>query len=378
MGYWKNKQIEWDQRGYKSIDTVVCHCCFDDYAIKNYIKLNGEQQKCDYCHKFRKAYSLEKVIGLIVESSKTEYEDATDCMGYCSKEGGFIGAATFDMYDFVHDILNEEMNVDNEKLLNDICSTINDNITWCEINPYGLRLHESDFLEWEKYCDDVKKNPSRDVTNFLILQKVSNYLEKLNLIVYSKKSQGFYRSRGHKKHERPTTAKELGAPPAIYAAANRFSQSGQSMFYGAYNIETTLAEINATNYEAVTSAMFYPTKKLLLLDLTKINEIKWISLFDDERRSLRSPLVFLKKFQESISQPVNGVEENYLPTQLFCIYLKTIFITETGAKLDGIIYESSKTPGKRCCALFFDNNDMSDYKCNKHKKLFMDKNIIRS
>jgi hypothetical protein len=376
MGYWKNKLAEWEQRGYKDIDTMVCHCCFGDYAIKDYIKLHGERQKCDYCHKVRKSCSLEKVIGLIVESANTEYEDATGCMGFCSEEGGFIGADTFDVYDFVYDVLNQEMNIENEELLKDIYNTLDDSVTWCDSDPYGLRLHESDFLEWKEYTDAVKKNPSRSVTSYPILQKVANYLEELDLIVLSSKSHGFYRSRGHERHETFSTAKALGAPPAKNAAANRFSQSGQSMFYGADDIETTLAEINVLNYEAVTSAMFYPTKRLLLLDLTKIKSIKWISLFDTERRDLRSPLVFLKRFQEAISQPVNGVEEEYLPTQLFSTYLKTIFKTEDGTQLDGILYESSKIPDKECCALFFDNDDMSDFKNCKFKKLYIDKDTI--
>lgn len=146
MGYWKNKMAEWDARGYKDIETVVCYSCFGDYAIKNYIKLHGERQKCDYCHKLRKSFPLEEVIGLIINSANVEYEDATGCMGYCSHEGGFIGANTFDLWDFVHDILNQEMEIENELLLTDIYNTLNDCVTWCERDPYSLRFHEYDFL----------------------------------------------------------------------------------------------------------------------------------------------------------------------------------------------------------------------------------------
>ena len=44
--------------------------------------------------------------------------------------------------------------------------------------------------------------------------------------------------------------------------------------------------------------------------------------------------------------------------------------------MDGILYESSKIPDKKCCALFFDNNDMTDNKIIKYKNLYMDKDTI--
>ncbi|MPM30901.1 hypothetical protein SDC9_77454 [bioreactor metagenome] len=376
MGYWKNKLLEWDQRGYGSIGTVVCHGCFGDYAIKEYIKRHGKRQKCDYCHNIRKSHSLEEVIGLIVESAYAEYEDANGCMGYESKEGGFIGANTFDAYDFIHDELNQEMEIENEDLLNDITNTISDSITWCEYNPYGLRLHEYDYQEWEKFTNEVKKTPSKKIMSYDILKKISLYIEELDLIVQSGKGCGFYRSRGHTKLETYSSAKSLGAPPTDSATANRFSKCGESMFYGAEDIDTTLEEIADQKYEAVTTAKFYPTRSLLLLDLTKIKKIKWISLFD-ERRELRSPLIFLREFQKAIAQPVNGVIEEYLPTQMFSTYLRTIFKTATGACLDGIIYESSRIANKKCYALFFNNDDMVENKSNKFNKLWVDKSTIK-
>lgn len=246
----------------------------------------------------------------------------------------------------------------------------------CAYDPYGLRLHEYDYQEWEKFANEVKKNPSKKITSYVILKKISRYIEELDLIVQSGKGCGFYRSRGHTKLETCSSAKALGAPPTACATANRFSKCGESMFYGAEDIDTTHEEIAAQKYEAVTTAKFYPTRRLLLLDLTKIKKIKWISLFD-ERRKLRSPLVFLRDFQKAISQPTNGDIEEYLPTQMFSTYLRTIFKITTGARLDGIIYESSRIANKKCYALFFNNDDMSENKNSKLKKLWVDKSTIK-
>lgn len=375
MSFAKDLLDTLDSRGFGQIETVVCHACVGDYAIKNYIKHHGERQKCDYCKKVRISYSLENVIGLIVESAKKEYQYAIDVMGYCSKEGGFMGANTYDTWEFVHDILNVEMEIEDASLLEDISNTMYFE-SWCEFNPYAMRLHEKDFSEWEKFSKDVKIKKTDDLKNYPILTNVSSYLEQLGVITYSQKKVGFYRTLGHIKNKTLSTSKDLGSPPMEFSSTNRFSMNGQSMFYGAEDIDTTLKEIYSDEYEAVTSAKFYPTKKLLLLDLTKIKEIGWISMFDEDLCELRSPFIFLRNFQKTVSKPINGRKNEYLPTQLFSTYLKTIFETESGEQLDGILYESSKKPNSTCCALFFENDEMTDHKYTKDKKLYMDQNTV--
>lgn len=41
MGYLKNKQIEYQERGYSSIDSIICTSCVGDHALKPLIRNIG-------------------------------------------------------------------------------------------------------------------------------------------------------------------------------------------------------------------------------------------------------------------------------------------------------------------------------------------------
>lgn len=379
MGYWKNKLIEWDERGYGSIDTRVCSCCFGDYAIKAFIKRNGIKQKCSYCGKTRVVRDLEEVLGLIVSSAFAEYEDATGCMGWDNAEGGFHGALTYDNWDFVFDILNFEMQIENDKLVKDIIYSLNDSVTWCEENPYNLRIHEADYLDWQKFCRSVKSRRSslgKLASSYDILDDIGEYIEKLGLIVRIKKNDGFYRSRPHEKLEKFNLAKDIGSAPSCRAKENRMSPEGVSVFYGAEDIDTSLLEIRADAKQSVTSAKFYPTKTLYALDLTKLEQLKFPSLFDANNRNKRSPLIFLKKCAIDISKPIyKKRSKEYRPTQVFTEYIKKTYKLSNHKTLDGIIYKSSWT-GKKCYVLFFDHDQCTDDRDKKTKKLWMDEKSL--
>lgn len=368
-----------DERGYGSIETVIGSCCVGDYALKAFIKRNGTKQKCDYCGKNRICVNLEELLELIVRSAKEEYEDANGCMGWNGREGGFQGAPTFDNWDFVYEILNDEMEIENDALLKDIIFTLNDSVVWCENDPYGLRIHEEDYVEWEEFCNSVKKDklPITDMAlSHEILDTIGQYIEELGLIVTNNKKTGYFRSRPDNKSIY-NTAKSLGSAPSEFAEENRMSQKGTSMFYGSEDIETTLREIDTRGVTYVSSAKFFPTVALRVLDLTKLKLIKFPSLFDEAKRKLRSPLIFLRSFASDISKPVKRSKKvGYLPTQVFTEYLRHVYKSIDDNKIDGIIYESSKISGRKCCVLFFDNNGCTDSKKEKTKKLWMDKETI--
>lgn len=380
MGYCKNKLIEWDERGYKSIDTVVCERCIGDYALKKYINENGSKEKCSYCGKIGICDDLENVIGQIVEGVKAEFSDANNCMMWDHKEGGFCGAKVYDNYDLIYEVLNGEMQIDDNSILKDIIKTLNDSITWCKRNPYNLRIHEEDYIEWENLCNYIKKNNASvlDIDYvYKILSNICMYIEDLGLVITKNIDSGFYRSRAHKSNEIYNTAKDIGSPPEYYSEENRMSPKGTSMFYGAEDIKTTLAEIDKSKAKIITTAKFYPTKPIRVIDFTRLKLIEFPSLFDNERRNQRSPLIFLSKVADDISKPINSNKKiEYLPTQIFTKYLKNIY-KSCGNNIDGIIYESSKNYNGKCCALFFNNHECTDSRNEKLKKLWMDKSSIK-
>lgn len=377
MGYWKNKQIEYQERGYSSISTVICSGCVGDYSLKSFIRNNGIKEKCDYCSKTRICCNLEDLIGHIVKSIKSEYEDATGCMCWDSKEGGFIGAETNDSYDMVFDILAPEMKIENEKILLDIYNTLDDSIVWCYKDPYALRIHEEDYHDWKEFCEYAKHSTDSfedKASKPPILLKITKHFEELGLIRTLSKNTGFYRSVIHDAAEVVNSAKRIGSAPAGLAKENRMSQQCVSVFYGAEDIQTTLVEIGAKPTDAVTSAKFYPSRRIQVLDLTQLESMPFPSLFDDGKRHLRSPLIFMKNFATDVSEKCNGNVIEYLPTQVFTEHIRSFY---KRIKIDGIIYNSSQSKGKKCCVLFFDNEHCVDGKSNSNDVLYIDRTSLQ-
>jgi hypothetical protein len=116
---------------------------------------------------------------------------------------------------------------------------------------------------------------------------------------------------------------------------------GISVFYGATDPDTCLAEIRAPVGSFVLIGRFEPLRKLRILDLTKLKEVFLLgSLFDGEYTESLSRVQFLKRLEEELSQPIiPGAESrDYLPTQVVAEYLGT----HPDLNLDGIMFSSSQ------------------------------------
>jgi hypothetical protein len=70
---------------------------------------------------------------------------------------------------------------------------------------------------------------------------------------------------------------------------------------------------------------------------------------------------FLHLFHKEIAKPTgnNDSKLEYIPSQVFCEYLRFIQKTKEGNTYDGIIYSSALT-SKRNVALFYDNKTSAD------------------
>ena len=133
----------------------------------------------------------------------------------------------------------------------------------------------------------------------------------------------------------------LGAPPGRYASAGRMNAEGISVFYGATDVNTCIAEIRAPVGSYVVSGWFIPLRELRVLDLTRLGKVFLQgSLFDSEHTESLSRVHFLKRLETELSQPVMPGSESrdYLPTQVVAEYLGT----HPDMKLDGVMFASSQ------------------------------------
>lgn len=153
MGFLKELQIE----GINYIDKYVCDECFEDYAIKEYIQKNAISETCDYCGKSSAedkpvATPLHEVVRFILEGIRYEWDEPGNCVGWCSQEGGWIGATITDTHDLITDEL--ELGIRDE-LCEDIIQSINI-YEWCQRDPYGLPPEEEMLGSWNDFADQIK------------------------------------------------------------------------------------------------------------------------------------------------------------------------------------------------------------------------------
>ena len=132
----------------------------------------------------------------------------------------------------------------------------------------------------------------------------------------------------------------LGAPLGQYASPGRMNAEGISVFYGATDLNTCIAD-RAPVGSYVVSGRFFPLRELRLLDLTQLRKVFLRgSLFDSKHTESLSRVHFLKRLEAELSQPVMPGSEpsEYLPTQVVAEYLGM----HPDMKLDGVIFASSQ------------------------------------
>ena len=137
------------------------------------------------------------------------------------------------------------------------------------------------------------------------------------------------------------------------------SAEGISVFYGADNAETVLAEIDYGE-PAATVAAFENTKLLHILDLTDTSKYVVPSLFDSERRHLREAAIFLKELNKDLTREITEMSAiEYVPAQVVAEYFRYLYTFE-GNPIDGIAYSSSKHPDGVCYVLFFSHSQFKN------------------
>ena len=270
----------------------------------------------------------------------------------------------------IHYEFSDELQITNEELLDDLYNTIDD-ISWCKADPYAERNYESELYSWHSFCELVKnrvryvfyksKNvvEEYDLSNPVnILEIVGEYIKGLNLIRRLPQNTTVYRGRLHTEKNQYNQVSDFAPPPVTKAKTNRMSAEGISMFYAAFGETTVIKEIYNSD-EYATIAQFKTSRPLTIIDLTKL-QMSLPSIFDEERRQLRSAIIFLKEFAEEISRKVEVYPSiEYVPTQIVTEYFRYVFNSDRYGDIDGIVYNSAQNAEGRCVVLFMNDSDFS-------------------
>ncbi|MDL2219459.1 RES domain-containing protein, partial [Ruminococcaceae bacterium OttesenSCG-928-O06] len=306
---------EYASRGYGSSDTVVCHGCATDYALQNFIKENGHLATCDYCGSRRKCIGLEELMEPIMNGIRFEYTDAANELAYEGREGGYQGTV-YDSDELIKDVLYKELGIEDDRLLDDI-SSLMDDVAWCERDYYWGREEDNAYYTWEDFCTLVKTKVryvfykvSDDLLTGSepqpseILEIIGSYVRKSNLIKeLNGKTTKLYRARTHKDEGGLKGAHEYFPPLPKQTKPYRMNPEGIPMLYLTYKPETAVREVYSKKAKYASVARYKLLRNFRVVDFTKPTNVQFPSLFDDERRGRRAAMAFLRRFSEDISKP---------------------------------------------------------------------------
>lgn len=360
MGYWKKQSLNAQDRGYRSSDQVICADCVGDSFLHHFIVENGSINTCSFCmNEHERCVLLETLMEPIMAGIYEEYDQAGNCMGWESKEGGFQGAHTYDTYDLVYDELCQEFDFNSDAVNDplDAVYKIMEETTWCERDPYSVRPHDEVYYSWRQFCETVESGMplTHQITN--ILHHIANGIRELGLVRTVPKGTLYFRGRCHLPTQTVVDAATLGSPPEKYAQNNRMFPAGQSTFHGALDRETARTEVCLKQAYTFTLGRFYTQRPITVVDLSLINHLTCPSLFDTGHSTHRVLILFLHRFSDSISAPMEGERNTrYRATQHLTKYLLDTLNAE------GIYYQSARNNDGICCALRLTHEDCGDAK----------------
>lgn len=380
MGLAKQRWMELNDRHIGNVpDKKVCVKHFKDKDIKKFIRQNYDNGFCDYCQKNLKVIELEDLMTFIMAGISNFYEDAANFMGYNSQEGGYLGS-TYTADELIQEFI--ELEAEPFELIEDIVNSIEE-IAWAKPDLYYDNEGDELMSQWTLF-KKIVKHKSRFLFSpgdgieyknvYKILNEVGRLIVSLNLIRKVPKESKIYRCRQHDSKKIINGIKEIISPPieqAIYP--NRFSPSGISMLYSAFDKETAILETISREDKKnkyVTIAELELEEDKYVIDFCKLPNIPGI--FGQIKNYYLIYFIhdLVRDFTKDVKK--DGKEHiEYVPTQIVTEFFRYSFNKNRKYKIDGIIYPSSKNNKNQAIVFFWDNEEsekLLNLKClNKEK-----------
>jgi hypothetical protein len=362
------------EQGFDSdIGTSICQDCIKEDGIKAFIIENSTTttSTCSYCNNINvNTCNMGLVVGYIHSCMIKEWSDPANVLPYESAEGGYQGE-----FSDTHDLLWQlGVNVDDETILDDITNSIEQS-HWSKTSYFSLDPDQTLTYGWKSFCQFVMsksryfflnapnesydKNQHDEMNPIEILDSVASIIKNLNMLKKLPITQKIKRVRIVDDYKEATTASDLGSPPLDFCKmANRMSPAGIPMFYGAFDLETSIKETYEPEPILTKKAVvgnFYPCRDLHVIDLSQ--EFKIPTIFN-ENQSYRFEKRFLFDFINDFTKPIERADSahiDYVPTQIVTEYFRHILSKDNSIKIDGVIYPSSKNRGYKAVVIFADN-----------------------
>lgn len=362
---------------------MLCTDCVHENYLSTLIADTGQTALCDYCGNTNEAIELKEICDQVDEAFQRHFTRARMEMNSYEWAAHKDPESSFefepDGEQTVYAIMNaadvsEQIAEDIQQVLEDRYDDF-DSAQMGEPTEYKSDLfyeeRQPDGREWQRTWRSFEKSLKTEARFFSskaveVLNSVFDGIDAMNtlhggsMIVEGGPGTPYeflYRARAFQSKSKLSAAllrpdKELGPPPAAFAASGRMNAKGISVFYGAIDPETAVAEVRPPVGCEVALGRFQVIRPLRLLDLTALSgAIAKGSYFDPEYAAALDRMTFLRSLSRRMARPVmpDDQDSDYLPTQAIADFLAT----DTVTPLDGIIFPSVQvTGGKQNIVLF--------------------------
>jgi hypothetical protein len=382
MGYWKQRQIEEGELHVSLCSgETVCEQCVGDEALTQFVREHLEANECSFCGRSSEqpiAMDVEGVLRHISLALQRYYSDPLEVLYFDGEsDSGFAGPEP----DYVEDLIEDDT-LGCPEFAEFVHRQFADS-TWVKTEPYVLTEREALSFSWEAFSKIVKHetrflfalssppeeefpDPGAPVRGAMaFLDEIGNLVREFGLVRELDPEATLYRVRVCDADKQLAGAKDIGAPPAVYASQSRMSPAGIPMVYTALGRETALAETLECPEKpgrVVWTGEFHVRAPTRIVDLGLAPEIP--SFFDLTQNVDRSEkLRFLHEFRDDVSKPIKRdglVHVNYVPTQVITEYLRRAFQTDDGEPVFGLQFASSRDAAGHNVVLFLDNEHCVD------------------
>ncbi|HEO1760176.1 TPA: RES family NAD+ phosphorylase [Pseudomonas aeruginosa] len=331
---------------------LVCTDCLTEGYLRDKAADN-DAGECDYCARELPVMDMEELVELCDAAIQASFQPIQQPDSVIHHRYPPVGES---LYDVLERILGA-----NQTLLSDIHEQLLDSWGYdgAEDDPYFVEETEASSeltMGWRKMEHSLQfesrlANPMVGKILAMVFDGIEDLRSKDNRSAIVEVGQGkqitsFQRGRVFQDDKTMEEAlkhpeKHLGPVPRGKGAPGRMNAKGISVFYGATDDHTAIAEVRPPVGSMVVTARFdviRPLRLLNLHDLASMRPYRELSYFDPVRKSLSERCAFLKALQRQLTRPVmpDWAESGYLITQAIADYLAT----HDQLNLDGILFPS--------------------------------------
>ncbi|WP_236171812.1 RES domain-containing protein [Pseudomonas qingdaonensis] len=333
---------------------VVCTDCLTETFLQDHASEN-DISECDYCDRELPVMDMEELVELCETAIHASFRAI-------QQPGSVIHHGYPPVGVSLYDILELMLGAD-QALISDIHERLLDSWSYTggDDDPYFVEETEASSeltVGWRKMEHSLQfesrlANPLVGSILTMVFDGIEDFRSKDDRSAIVIAGQGhqissFQRGRVFQDEQSMEEAlshpeKHLGPVPGGKGSPGRMNAKGISVFYGATDDHTAIAEVRPPVGSTVVTARFdviRPLRLLNLNDLASMRPHRGLSYFNPIRRSLTERCAFLKDLQRQLTMPVmpDSAESGYLITQAIADFLAT----HEKLNLDGILFPSAQ------------------------------------